>query len=102
MKNKQNDCLRASAFQITFPVAFISLLSLLALIAAPPAQSQMERKPASADPAEGTWMATGSLGTACQDHTATLLPSGNVLVAGGWNTRGYLRSAEVYDPAAGT
>ena len=35
------------------------------------------------DPAAGTWVATGSLGTARQVHTATVLPSGKVLVAGG-------------------
>ena len=31
------------------------------------------------DPATGSWSGTGSLGTARDGHTATLLPSGNVL-----------------------
>jgi hypothetical protein len=53
------------------------------------------------DPAAGTWTATGNLGTARFEHTATPLPSGKVLVAGGYNS-GNLSSAELYDPAAGT
>src|ERR1700676_2721392 len=44
---------------------------------------------------------TGSLGTARYQHTATLLPNGKVLVAGG-NNGGALTSAELYDPASGT
>jgi hypothetical protein len=38
------------------------------------------------------------------DHTATLLPSGEVLVAGGFVNRSIsvTRTAELYDPAAGS
>ena len=54
------------------------------------------------DPASGTWTATGSLATARSAHTATLLPNGKVLVAGGYNGSGSLASAELYDPASGT
>jgi hypothetical protein len=53
------------------------------------------------DPATGRWTQTGSLRTPRRNHTATLLPDGTVLVAGGFNSGGWLRSAEVYDPARG-
>jgi WD40 repeat protein len=50
----------------------------------------------------GSWTPTGNLATKRQDHTATLLPNGKVLIAGGYNsTSGYLASAELYDPASG-
>ena len=54
------------------------------------------------DPASGTWTATGSLTTARDCHTATLLPNGKVLVAGGLTMAAILASAELYDPASGT
>ncbi len=54
------------------------------------------------DPATGIWTYTGSLNTARADHTATLLPNGKVLVAGGYNGGPELSSAELYDPASGT
>jgi hypothetical protein len=38
------------------------------------------------------------MSTARYDHTATLLPNGKVLVAGGCG----LATAELYDPASGT
>ena len=54
------------------------------------------------DPATGTWSATGDFTTARWDHTATLLPSGKALVAGGWGGAGISTSAELYDPAKAT
>jgi hypothetical protein len=46
---------------------------------------------------------TGSLNTARENHTATLLNNGTVLVAGGYNgSSGVLASAELYNPATGT
>jgi N-acetylneuraminic acid mutarotase len=49
------------------------------------------------------WATNGSLITARFNHTATLLPNGKVLIAGGnTNNTSYLASAELYDPATGT
>ena len=45
---------------------------------------------------------TGNLVTARFFHTATLLPNGKVLVAGGLHDGSTLASAELYDPASGT
>ena len=54
------------------------------------------------DPSTGVWSATGSLSAARAGHTATLLPTGKVLVTAGQDSGGgYLASAEVYDPATG-
>ncbi len=41
------------------------------------------------------------MGTARYVHTATRLPDGRVLVAGGYNGS-YLASAEIYDPDSAT
>ncbi len=57
------------------------------------------------DPATGTWTATGSLAQRRARHTATLLPSGKVLVAGGSSddtSRYVMALVEVYDPETGT
>ena len=50
------------------------------------------------DPATGTWSVTGSLNAARTAFTATLLPSGMVLVAAGNFGDTVLNSAELYDP----
>jgi N-acetylneuraminic acid mutarotase len=61
------------------------------------------------DPSTGFYSSTGNLQTARADHTATLLLSGKVLIAGGGGLGGTrinpaveLSSAELYDPATGT
>lgn len=53
------------------------------------------------DPVADSWTATGSLRTARHKHTASLLPSGKVLVTGGENSSGILGSSEIYDPDTG-
>jgi hypothetical protein len=55
------------------------------------------------DPKTGLFTATGSMTLAREDHTATLLPNGRVLIAGGDNnSSGALGSAELYDFKTGT
>jgi hypothetical protein len=53
------------------------------------------------DPATGIWTASGDMAETRTGHTATLLPDGTVLVAGGHNGGPFLDSAELYDPATG-
>ena len=54
------------------------------------------------DPATETFSPTGTLTTGPRAlHTATLLPNGKVLIAGGWNGSTSLSTAEVYDPGTG-
>lgn len=60
-------------------------------------------------PQTGTWTATGDLNEARWSHTATRLPDGRVLVAGGFvapyaaaNAQPVTNSAEIYDPETGT
>jgi uncharacterized repeat protein (TIGR01451 family) len=55
------------------------------------------------DPVTGTWSVTGSMAVIRQDHEATLLPNGTVLVEGGQDgINTVYDSAELYDPATGT
>lgn len=51
------------------------------------------------DPATGIWSLASSLNIARALHAATLLPNGQVLVAGGFDGRVFLKNAELYSPA---
>jgi N-acetylneuraminic acid mutarotase len=58
------------------------------------------------DPAAGAWTPTGSMREARFAHSASLLPDGKVLVAGGNAVRSAqsnraLRTCEIFDPATG-
>ncbi|MGB9106213.1 MAG: YDG domain-containing protein, partial [Terriglobales bacterium] len=59
-----------------------------------------------ANGANGTVTATGSVMTARQNHAATLLPDGKVLITGGADTAGTAlvspNQIEIYDPSLGT
>jgi hypothetical protein len=55
------------------------------------------------DPATGTFTATGSMNVPRMDHTATLLPNGKVLIAGGRRSNFIFNpESELYDPTTGT
>ena len=93
MKKQQNNFTGASTLQVALLGALLSISAVLA----GPASAQ------SLFPTEApfTFDNTGSLNTARDSHTATLLSNGKVLVAGGVGGA-YLTSAELYDPASGT
>ena len=55
------------------------------------------------DPIPGKWTVTGPLNAVRENHTATKLLNGNVLVTGGANNQAKeLRSCELYDVQSGT
>lgn len=53
------------------------------------------------DPQTNTFTQTGKMNEARSGHTATLLPNGLVLIAGGWGVNGRTSTTELYDPQAG-
>jgi N-acetylneuraminic acid mutarotase len=54
------------------------------------------------DPVTNTWNSAGNMLTSRYRHTATLLPNGKVLVAGGVIVGSLLASSELYDPVTNT
>jgi hypothetical protein len=53
------------------------------------------------DPQTRTFTPTEDMNEPRNGHTATLLPNGLVLLAGGWNQRGRTSTAELYNPQTG-
>jgi hypothetical protein len=75
--------------------SFLETLLLFFIAVAGQASTAMAQSP-------GTFTPTGSMTTARGDHTATLLHTGKVLIAGGQVVSEVRSSAELYDPATGT
>ena len=54
------------------------------------------------NPKTGTFTATGPMADKRVSQTATLLPDGRVLIAGGYDGRADVDTAELYDATTGT
>jgi hypothetical protein len=92
MKNQTNHL----RHHVGLILALVGLMSVAILV---PGSARL----ASAQAVAPSWSYTGNLNAARWGHTATLLPNGKVLLAGGYNSvSGYLSRAELYDPATGT
>jgi N-acetylneuraminic acid mutarotase len=87
--------LRRLAYVLTLAGLLLALVALLILGTA-------GHRPI-ASRCDATWCATGSMATAREEFTATLLANGQVIVAGGRDSGGThaLSSAELYDPNTG-
>ena len=82
---------------------FLSLIGLMS-VAALPGHLWVHRFSAGASSTYVTspsWSITGSLNIPSSGHTATLLPNGKVLVAGGYAGYANFKTAELYDPVIG-
>jgi N-acetylneuraminic acid mutarotase len=106
MKTKSNS--RSAFFNPRVVIGFALYAAGLVLAFAPKSSvaaednAAAELSPSVSAQAPGRWRATGELVTARAGHTATLLPDGQVLVAGGYEGHVTLASAELYDPATET
>jgi N-acetylneuraminic acid mutarotase len=87
------------------PLLIITIVGILMALPRVPVVESAEppvRSTELYDPAANDWHAAASMAAARSNHTATLLKSGKILVAGGVGEAAslYLASSEVYDPDA--
>jgi hypothetical protein len=54
------------------------------------------------EPSSGSFSLVGNLNEKMIYHTATLLPNGKILIAGGYNDNGLISQAELYNPGTNT
>ncbi len=84
-------------------IPVVGFLGLLVLVAAGAISLAGSPSLSNGDRSAGVVTPTRKLNVRRFDQTATLLPNGNVLIAGGMEANGkYDASAELYDPRAGT
>ena len=98
---KTNSTSRSAFFSARLLIGF-ALCSVGLFLSLAGFSQSVTGTPATKVPAQtlATWIPTGSMATARYFYTATLLPNGQVLVAGGFIFVSF-RSAELYDPATG-
>jgi hypothetical protein len=79
-----------------------ALVALAGIVAFNAARANHYILPCRDDCSDPRWVPAGDLSFARSAHTATLLPSGQVLVVGGVSNGVMLDSAELYDPVDGS
>jgi hypothetical protein len=99
-------CMKNRASQLKHTALVLAVICLTSGLALPGYcwTQQDSSQQAIAPAANSAWKNTGNLNTARYLNTATLLPNGKVLVAGGdagWDNP-TVNSAELYDPVTGT
>src|SRR2546423_14392822 len=97
----KKQCTSRSAFFISHHLISFALCSVGLLLPLLGWSQSVTGASATKAPAQtlGTWIPTGSFATARSSHTATLLPNGQLLVAGGYHFGPVPAGAVLYHPA---
>src|SRR5215469_13144402 len=100
MNPKEKFVMKHRTHGIALVVALLS--SLLLSTASMLAQGRHTQTAVDPQATSGKWAATNSMYYARSGHTANLLSSGMVLVAGGENAAGNVAQSELYNPTTGS